>query len=130
MSSDVKERIEHYFTEGNKNFQNFKFQESKRSFQNALNVYGLYGSPENGGPQIDAELTRTLVEINRKLAMSSLYLEKWEQEGSNLKLDHFEESVQAFKISLQWSSKLDKTIHDENVQVWFKNNIDNRRLWI
>ena len=117
MSSDVKERIERCFTEGNKNFQNFKFQESKRSFQNALYVYGLYGSPENDGHKIDAELTRTLVEINRKLAMSSLYLEKWEQDGSNLKLDLFEESVQAFKISLQWSSKLDKTIHDENVQV-------------
>ena len=112
MSPEVKERIEYYFAEGNKNFQNFKFQESKRSFQNALYVC------KNVGAQIDAELTRTLVEINRKLGMSSLYLEKWEKDGSNLKLEHYRESVQAFKISLHWSSKLEKTIHDENVQVW------------
>jgi hypothetical protein len=118
-SATAKERFDYYLSKGNTSFQSFKFIEAKIDYQNALYVCRELCSESDESldeSTLESKWIPIVVELHRKIGLSSLYLHKWAMNDPNNKRAHFEDSVKAFRISLQWS-KLDKATHDENVQV-------------
>ena len=122
----MSEQIKLFILKGDSFFNEFNFELAKTSY---IKVLTLANQIRNQNPSQNPsqnpirnpaknpspEIHSIFIEINRKIGLANLHLQKWETSETD-KLNLFEGSIDFFKNSLAWSRKRGEN-HLENVQV-------------